>query len=68
MLGRGDKSKFWSDIWIGNSSLGDQFPAIAKLSGSNEYTISDWYDISDGVIEWNIRWKRPIQLEEEHNQ
>jgi len=32
ILGRGDKVKFWEDVWVGNSNLKKMFPRLFSLS------------------------------------
>lgn len=66
ILRNGDKLKFWWDISIGNSPLGEQFPTIPKLHARlispsmivKFSTIGCWNGISLG--------KKYLQLEEEH--
>ncbi|KAK1439737.1 hypothetical protein QVD17_05557 [Tagetes erecta] len=67
-LGKRDKLMFWSDIWIGNTTLGDQFPAIAKMASSSDCNINECYVFNNGSVEWKVPWKRPFNSIEEHNQ
>ncbi|KAK1423484.1 hypothetical protein QVD17_18787 [Tagetes erecta] len=68
VVGKGNKLMFWSDIWIGNAPLGDQFPAIAKISSSSDITIEECYTLVNGTLIWNIPWKRNPQSHDELNQ
>lgn len=58
ITGRVDKICFWSDYWIDHETLGDKFPAIAKLSLSKQCKVEECYTITNGVITWNINLKR----------
>ena len=46
-LGRGDKVKFWEDVWVGNSNLKTMFPRLFSLSlnqGHKVEEVGEWED------------------------
>jgi len=46
-LGRGDKVKFWEDVWVGNSNLKTMFPRLFSLSlnkGHKVEKVGEWED------------------------
>ncbi len=57
-LGRGDKVRFWEDIWVGNSSLKTLFPRLYSLSSNQGQKVEEVGRWDDEVWRWNLRWIR----------
>ena len=57
-VGRGDKAKFWEDVWIGSVDLKSLFPRLYSLSlnqGKSEGEMGVWVDTE---WRWDLRWRR----------
>ena len=40
-LGRGDRVKFWEDVWVGNTNLKSLFPILYSLSCNQGQTVEE---------------------------
>lgn len=56
--GRGDKTSFWEDIWVGEKSLKDLFPWMFYLSEQKSCLIESIRVWSRLRWEWNLIWRR----------
>jgi len=57
-LGKGDKVKFWEDVWIGNQPLKTLFPKLFSISlnqGQRVEKIGVW---EESGWRWNLKWRR----------
>jgi len=54
--GRG--TSFWKDRWIGDQSLALSFPRLFNISSFKEAKIGDVWNSNDGVVTWNLGWRR----------
>ncbi|GJS13573.1 RNA-directed DNA polymerase, eukaryota [Tanacetum coccineum] len=48
-------TKFWHDVWIGDSSLKTQFPCIYRPALNQDCMVRDCWNNG-----WDLRWSRPI--------
>nr|GFA65069.1 RNA-directed DNA polymerase, eukaryota [Tanacetum cinerariifolium] len=51
----GMSTKFWHDVWIGDSSLKTKFPRIFLLSSNQDCVVRDCWNNG-----WVFSWSRPI--------
>ena len=57
-VGRGDKVRFWEDVWAGNSNLKTLYPRLFSLSlnqGQKVEEVGVWDDL---VWRWSLTWRR----------
>jgi len=54
--GRG--TSFWKDMWIRDQSLAYIFPRLFNISSHKEAKIRDLWNSLDGVVVWNLGWRR----------
>lgn len=54
--GRG--TSFWRERWIGDQALAYVFPRLYSISSHKEATIEELWSSVDGVVSWNIGWRR----------
>ncbi|GKV42979.1 hypothetical protein SLEP1_g50328 [Rubroshorea leprosula] len=59
-MGEGNTVRFWKDMWTGNQSLADQFPALFRVSSRKEDRICNMGEWRDGKWEWFVRWRRSL--------
>jgi len=57
-LGRGDKVRFWEDVWIGDTSLKSLFQRLYSLSVYQEYKIEDVGVWEGSEWKWRLEWRR----------
>ena len=57
-IGRGDKVRFWEDVWVGNNNLKTLFPRIFSLSLNQEQRVEEVGEWLESVWRWNISWRR----------
>lgn len=54
--GRG--TSFWKDRWIGDKPLALSFPRLFSISLQKEAKVRDLWNLQDGVVSWNLLWRR----------
>lgn len=62
-IGRGDRTRFWEDVWVGDKCFKDIFPHLYSLSeqrGLNIEDLGEWW--SNGVWDWRFVWRREMFL------
>ncbi|XP_068474698.1 uncharacterized protein [Phaseolus vulgaris] len=69
-VGRGDKARFWEDVWIGNVNLKTLFPRLYSVSLNQGQKVEEVGMWDDARWMWCLRWRRArfeweIPLEEE---
>ncbi|KAM0055262.1 hypothetical protein Hdeb2414_s0006g00204071 [Helianthus debilis subsp. tardiflorus] len=52
-VGRGDKTLFRVDTWIGNEPLKVQFPSMYRLASRKRAKVQETYRITNGGILWD---------------
>jgi hypothetical protein len=57
-VGSGNKTKFWSEIWVGDQPLRDRFPRLYGISNQKEGTIASMGGWIDFRWIWNLEWQR----------
>ena len=73
VLGRGDKVRFWEDVWIGDTSLRSLFPRLYSLSANKEQTVEE-VGMWEGLDwKWRLGWRRErfeweLEMEETFSQ
>jgi len=53
-LGRGDKIRFWEDVWVGNNNLKTLFPILFSISLNQEQRVEEVGEWRESVWRWNI--------------
>jgi hypothetical protein len=61
----GASTLFWSQRWVGESTLEQSFPRLFSLSVDKEAKIRDLAVIGDENIVWNLNWRRVLFVWEE---
>ncbi|KAJ9708505.1 hypothetical protein PVL29_000510 [Vitis rotundifolia] len=56
--GKGNKIRFWTDWWCGDSSLSQSFPHLFTLAAHKNATLEDMWDQISGEDGWNLRFTR----------
>jgi hypothetical protein len=65
-VGNGRRVKFWEHVWCGDKSLRDAFPSIYHLACDREASVSEYLQIVEGHIVWDIRlWREVLDREME---
>uniref|UniRef100_A0A803PJL9 Uncharacterized protein n=1 Tax=Cannabis sativa TaxID=3483 RepID=A0A803PJL9_CANSA len=63
-VGKGDRIRFWEDVWIGDTSLKSDFPDLAVISKAKNASI--WELVvdeglpGDFVRSWNFKFRRNL--------
>jgi len=57
-LGRGDKVRFWEDVWIGDSSLKSLLHRLFSLSVNQEQKVEDVGEWEGTDWRWRLEWRR----------
>lgn len=66
-LGDGKEVRFWLDRWVGDGSLGSQFPRVFSLAAEKESLVNDmgeWVG-EEWRWQWQWRWRELHQWEED---
>lgn len=57
-LGRGNKIRFWEEVWLGNLSLRETFPRLFSMSEDRGKVIGNLGEWRGEILEWNLNWQR----------
>lgn len=58
-VGRGEKTRFWKDVWIVGVPLKDKFPRIYKIESNKNSLIKDRVVVQpDSMVEMSWQWKK----------
>ena len=57
-VGKGNKIRFWTDLWCGDTVLSQRFPHLFTLAAHRNATIEEMWDQNFGVGGWNLRFIR----------
>ncbi|KAL4318179.1 hypothetical protein GQ457_18G008490 [Hibiscus cannabinus] len=60
VVGDGRNIQFWSDHWIGNTTLMNSHPRIFALACRKSGAVADFGSVSEGVWTWNINLRRNL--------
>jgi hypothetical protein len=65
-IGNGRLTRFWKDVWIGNTPLCVKFPRLFSLSLQKEVMVGDLLKVEEERRWWALTWRRHLfQWEEE---
>lgn len=59
-VGKGDRIKFWKDVWCGSTSLMEEFPQLYGLAVNKEAWVGDYIEDGEGGFHWNITFCRKL--------
>ncbi|XP_068475067.1 uncharacterized protein [Phaseolus vulgaris] len=57
-LGRGDKIRFWEDVWVGNTSLKTCFQRLYTLTANQEQKVEEAGGWECSEWQWRLQWRR----------
>ena len=57
-IGRGDKVRFWEDVWIDDTSLKSMFQRLYSLSVNQEQKVEDVGVWEGSDWKWRLGWRR----------
>jgi hypothetical protein len=60
-VGNRERVKFWSDLWCGDSSLKEAFPALFSVASNKEAAVVDYMQIRHGNLHWEVTFVRNLQ-------
>ncbi|WKA03180.1 hypothetical protein VitviT2T_021306 [Vitis vinifera] len=61
-IGNGRRTKFWWDMWVGDSKLKDLFPLLFRIATNNSAIVADlWGRQEGGGGGWEVHFRRPFQ-------
>ncbi|WJZ84098.1 hypothetical protein VitviT2T_003721 [Vitis vinifera] len=61
-IGNGRQTRFWWDIWVGDSKLKDLFPLMFRIAANNSVVVADfWGRQEGGGGGWEVHFRRPFQ-------
>ncbi|RVW72410.1 Mitotic checkpoint protein BUB3.1 [Vitis vinifera] len=61
-IGNGRRTRFWWDMWVGDSKLKDLFPMLFRIAANNSATVADlWGRQEGGGGGWEVHFRRPFQ-------
>jgi hypothetical protein len=65
MVGNGNSTKFWKDVWLGNQPLLSRFSRLFGISVQKETLVCDMGRWENGVWKWELKWRRSLFVWEE---
>ncbi|KAJ0599309.1 hypothetical protein HanIR_Chr03g0103421 [Helianthus annuus] len=67
-VGKGDKTRFWIDVWLGEAPLREEFPLVYQLAKDKKAKIQNYYKLSSNGTLWDWAWTRTPCSDEEKQQ
>lgn len=52
-VGKGDKSLFWTDLWVGDAPLVVSFPNLYNCASNQNTKVTDYMERTDNNIVWD---------------
>ncbi|XP_076917464.1 uncharacterized protein LOC143577543 [Bidens hawaiensis] len=68
VLGMGDKTRFWIDLWLTPVPLREVFPNLFLIVKDKVCLTQSCFEVVDGNIVWKWRWKRSSLNQNETNE
>jgi len=65
MVGNGENTSFWSDVWVGEVALGVSFPRLYSISNQKEGKIGEMGEWSGSNWNWVLTWRHNLFVWEE---
>ncbi|MCH91770.1 LINE-1 reverse transcriptase like [Trifolium medium] len=60
-IGNGEKTRFWSDVWIGNRPLCVRYPRLFLASLQKDDSVKElWGELEGGIRGWDLQWRRAL--------
>ncbi|RVW40733.1 putative ribonuclease H protein [Vitis vinifera] len=61
-IGNGRRTRFWWDMWVGDSKLKDLFPLLFRIAANSSAIVADlWGRQEGGGGGWEVHFRRPFQ-------
>ena len=60
-IGNGRRTRFWWDIWVGDSQLKDLFLLLFRIATHNSAVVADLWGRQGGGGGWEVQFRRPFQ-------
>jgi len=57
-LGKGDKVRFWEDVWVGESNLKTSFQRLFSLSVNQDQKMEEVGEWEGTDWRWRVQWRR----------
>ena len=58
LVGDGQNTLFWEDLWVGEQRLKQRFPRLFLMSLQKSSTIADYGFWDGGSWHWSLLWRR----------
>lgn len=65
LLGKGDKTFFWKDLWLGERPLKHCFSIFFRISRNANALVQDFVNWDNGAISWHLDFCRGLRSFEE---
>jgi hypothetical protein len=53
-VGDGSKIIFWHDLWCGDTTLKEAFPALFSIARLTDAVVEDNLELSGDSLQWNV--------------
>jgi hypothetical protein len=60
IVGNGNLTRFWKDVWLGEQSLEAKFPRLFGISLTKDIVVGQAGRWVDGVWRWELEWRRHL--------
>lgn len=60
-VGKGDRTLFWQDRWLGDATLQVSYPNLFRVSRRKQHTVRQFYSLDgNGQVNWNLDLRRRL--------
>jgi hypothetical protein len=58
VVGVGNMTDFWNEVWVGNQSLRNRFPRLFLLSDQQHAKVNEMGSMEGDGWQWDLKWRR----------
>jgi hypothetical protein len=59
-VGDGPRTKFWHDMWCGDTVLKEAFPVLFGIARAKDASVADNLDLLGGSNQWSVSFSRKV--------
>lgn len=61
LVGKGDRSLLWENLWVGDRLLKDIYPRLCRIALDHLAKVQDCYVVEGGETRWEFSFRRNLR-------